>query len=328
MNIGFTYDLKEDYIKDGWTNEEAAEFDTIETVKGIEDALHSLGYNINRIGNARALMKRLSNGDRWDFVFNICEGSRGFGREALVPSILEEYQLPYTFSDPLVLSICLHKGLTKKIVRSYGVLTSDYRIIKAKKQISNIRLPYPLFVKPVAEGTGKGIYVRSKVNDYSELKQVCTELLEKFNQPILVEKFLPGREFTVGILGTGDKAQAVGVMEVSYKKQVKVEIYSYENKANYEEKVKYSLAGGTLKDICIDLALKSWKALDCKDAGRVDIRLDSNGSPNFLEVNPLAGLNLNDSDLPILSYLAGWTYKELIKKILDSAFERYNIPHQ
>ncbi len=328
MKIGFTYDLKEDYIKDGWNPEEAAEFDTNETVEGLENALKSLGFEVDKIGNARNLMKRLSNGDKWEIVFNICEGTKGFGRESLVPSLLDEFRIPYTFSDPLVLSICLHKGIAKQIVRSYGVPTSDYRIIKDKKSIKNIRLPYPLFAKPIAEGTGIGIYPYSKVNTFKELKALCEELLDKYNEPVLLERYLPGREFTIGIIGTGENAQAIGTMEVLFKEHIGENIYSYETKANYLEKVKYALAGGVLRDICEDVALRSWKALDCKDAGRVDIRLDANGNPNFIEVNPLAGLNLKHSDLPILSYLAGWTYEELIGKIIDSALERYGLKNE
>lgn len=325
MIIGFTYDLKEDYINNGWTEEESAEFDSLETIEGIENALVNLGYEVDRIGNARNLMKRLVQGEKWDFVFNICESRRGFAREALVPAILEEYHIPYCFSDPLILSLSLHKGITKKIIRSYGILTADYRIIKTKRDLSGIKLGYPLFCKPIAEGTGKGISNRSLVKDFESLKAVCLELIEKFDQPVLVEKYLPGREFTAGIVGTGLKSRVVGIMEVLYKNETAKEIYSYENKADYENKVEYLLLGGELYEICRDFALRSWKALNCKDGGRVDIRLDGNGNPNFLEVNPLAGLNLNHSDLPILSKLSGWTYEELIEAILTSAFERYSI---
>jgi D-alanine-D-alanine ligase len=325
MTIGFTYDLKEDYLKEGWTEEDAAEFDSSETIEGIDEALTSLGYKVDRIGNARNLMKRISSGERWDFVFNICESRNGFAREALVPSILEEYRIPYSFSDPLILSLSLHKGLTKKIIRSYGILTPDYRIIKGKKDLFNIRLPFPLFVKPVAEGTGKGISPRSKVENMEDLKMICLELIEKFEQPVLVEKFLPGREFTVGLVGTQEKAKVVGVMEVLFKEKARSKIYTYQNKAEYEDRIKYTMVGGSLGDVCSDLALRSWKALGCKDGGRVDIRLDVNGSPNFLEVNPLAGLNPKHSDLPILSNLCGWTYSRLIEEILDSALARYEL---
>lgn len=325
MKIGFTYDFKDDYINAGWTKEEAAEFDSIETIEGIEKTLSGLNFSVDKIGNVKNLINRLTKGEMWDFVFNICEGTKGFGREAIVPSILEEYRIPYSFSDPLVLSVTLHKGMTKKIIRSYGILTSDYRLIKRKKDLNNVRLPYPLFLKPVAEGTGKGISEQSKVNSSEELKKVGTYLLEKFKQPVLVEKFLSGREFTVGILGTGDDAKIIGVMEVLFKNDSDTNIYTFRNKAYYQDYVNYKLIGGTLKDICSDLALRSWKALDCRDAGRVDIRLDANGSPYFLEVNPLAGLNYLHSDLPILSYKAGWSYEQLIKEILTSAFKRYEL---
>jgi len=325
MRIGITYDLKLDYISEGYTEEEAAEFDSEETIAGIEDALKLNGFETERIGNVRSLLSLLHNGKRWDMVFNICEGMYGIGREAQVPAILDIYNIPYTFSDVLVNALTLHKGLTKRVIRDLGIPTADFAIVDKKSDIDKIDLPFPLFAKPIAEGTGKGINPNSKITKLAELKKVCIEKLAQYKQPVLVETFLPGREFTVGIVGTGEDSKAVGIMEVCFKKDKVSEeskIYSYNSKANYLELVDYILPEKEITDECYEIALASWKGLGCRDGGRVDLRMDKNGIPNFIEVNPLAGLNPIHSDLPILSRMAGLSYKELIGKIMKSALKR------
>ena len=157
MNIGLTYDLRNDYLAEGYSEEETAEFDSPVTIEGIEAALAELGYQTDRIGNAKRLVERLAQGDRWDLVFNIAEGLHGLAREAQVPAILDVYDIPYTFSDPLVLSLALHKGLTKAVVRQGGVATPDFALVERPADVDAIDLPFPLFAKPVAEGTSKGI---------------------------------------------------------------------------------------------------------------------------------------------------------------------------
>jgi len=321
MKIGLSYDLKEDYLNEGYGQEEVAEFDKLETIEEIEKALHENGFETERIGNLKSLVQKLATHQRWDMVFNIAEGMYGMGREAQVPAILDAYQIPYTFSDPLVLALTLHKGLTKEIIRNAGIATADFFVVREAEDIEKVNLEFPLFAKPVAEGTGKGIDQFSEIKTKNELKQICIRLLEKFKQPVLVEMFLPGREFTVGILGTGKDAKAVGVMEVLYE-HTDYNTYSYFNKANYEGRVNYALIEGELGDACKDLSLKVWRVLDCRDAGRIDIRLDAEGVPNFIEINPLAGLNAIHSDLPIVCRLAGMNFTQLIKEIMDSAIKR------
>ncbi|HVN72616.1 MAG TPA: D-alanine--D-alanine ligase [Desulfomonilia bacterium] len=325
MHIGITYDLRNDYLDEGFSYEATAEFDRIDTIEGIDEALTSLGYSTERIGNFKQLVKRLAVGDKWDLVFNIAEGLYGVGREALVPALLEAYRIPYTFSDPLVLALTLHKGITKTIIRASGIHTADFVVIESADQIGTIRLPFPLFVKPVAEGTGKGIDDSSKVDTKEQLSVLCTHLLEEFLQPVLVETYLPGREFTAGIVGTGKGAQVIGVMEVLFREHHEGEkIYSFQNKTNYEEIIDYHIPGPEAVRACSELALKSWNALGCRDGGRVDIRMDSLGRPNFIEVNPLAGLNPIHSDLPIICRLMDISYQELISRILESTLSRIN----
>jgi D-alanine-D-alanine ligase and related ATP-grasp enzymes len=322
LKIGITYDLREDYLIEGYSEEETAEFDRAETIEAIDQTLKELGYQTDRIGHLKSLTRRLAAGDRWDLVFNIAEGLRGFGREAQIPALLDAYDIPYTFSDPLVLALTLHKGMTKHVIRDMGIPTPDFAIIEKEDQITGICLSYPLFAKPVAEGTGKGITAASKINTEKELVDVCRMLLTVFKQPVLVESFLPGREFTVGIIGTGKDAIATDTMEVCLKAQAEPDVYSYINKENCEELVEYRLVYDEEAQQVRETALSAWRGLGCRDAGRMDLRSDRSGRPNFMEVNPLAGLHPQHSDLPIIFSLMGKTFHQLIDRIMHSALKR------
>lgn len=322
MKIGLTYDLREEYLREGYTEEETAEFDRVDTVVAIESALQKLGYETERIGHIRQLCTALANGKRWDMVFNICEGMHGIGREAQVPALLDAYRIPYVFSGPLVLSLTLHKAMTKRVIRDAGVPTPDFFVVHHPAEINQVNLPFPLFVKPLAEGTGKGVDARSVIYNASQLNEMCTSLLDRFNQPVLVETFLSGREFTVGIVGTGAKARSVGVLEVILKDNAEKNVYSYVNKEECEELVIYELVKGDVAEACEKVALDAWRVLECEDGGRVDIRFNDKEVPNFIEVNPLAGLHPEHSDLPILSTRNGIPYSELIRMIMDSALSK------
>jgi D-alanine-D-alanine ligase len=323
MRIGLTYDLREEYLACGFGEEETAEFDRPDTIEAIERALQDLGHHTDRIGNIISLTQRLAIGDRWDLVFNIAEGLRGFGREAQVPALLDAYDIPYTFSDPLVLSLSLHKGMAKAVVRSLGrIATPDFFVIESQSDVALVNLPFPVFAKPVAEGTGKGVTPESKIHTKKELVSVCESLLKRYNQPVLVETFLPGREFTVGIVGTGREASAIGVMEIVLKDNAERDVYSYLNKEKCEELVEYRLASDSAAERASEAALASWRVLGCRDAGRVDFRADANGIPNFIEVNPLAGLHPEHSDLCIIASMVGLQYNKLIEAIVRSAVTR------
>jgi len=325
MKIGLTYDLRDDYLAEGYSEEETAEFDRPATIEGIEAALLELGYQTDRIGNARRLVERLAQGDRWDLVFNIAEGFHGVTREAQVPAILDVYDIPYTFSDPLVLSLALYKNLTKMVVQQGGIRTPEFALVMTPGEVDAVDLPFPLFAKPVAEGTSKGITAASKVLDRPALRQVVTDLLEQFRQPVLVETFLPGREFTVGLTGTGAQAEVVGTMEINLLPDAEAEVYSYANKEQSEELVRYLLVRPNhdpLVQRVDEMALAAWRLLGCRDGGRVDIRCDAQGQPHFLEVNPLPGLHPQHSDLPILCGFVGMPYADLIDRIVRSAWRR------
>ena len=322
MKIGITYDLRQYYLSHGMGEEETAEFDRPDTIDAIDNALFSLGYETDRIGNIKNLATRLVAGDRWDMVFNIAEGISGFGREAQVPALLDAYGVPYVFSDALILALTLHKGLTKRVIRDLGIPTPDFAVIETEEDISRIALPFPLLVKPVAEGSGKGINDSSKVTTKAELSTICKILLKTFKQPILVEGYLPGREFTVGIVGTGKYAASIGVMEVILKNDAERDVYSYTNKEFCEELVEYRKANDDIAKMAEKIALAAWRGLGCRDAGRIDLRADCNGIPNFIEVNPLAGLHPEHSDLCIIGTQNGISYQSLIGSIMSSALSR------
>lgn len=322
MHIGITYDLKEAYKQMGYTDEQAAEFDADDTIDAIEQSLQVLGHSVDRIGGIADLTRALATGSRWDMVFNIAEGYYGAARESQVPSLLDAYRIPYTFSDPAVLGLCLHKGLTKRIVRDLGLPTAAFCVVRDEIDLLGVDLKYPVFAKPDAEGTSKGIDDRSIAESPAALAEVCRRLWQKFSQPVLVEEFLPGREFTVGILGTGRAARCLGAMEVLIVTDAADEVYSFDNKMNYQQNVRYVALEGGLRDVCCEHALRVWRGLGCRDAGRVDLRMDAAGIPNFLEVNPLAGLNPRHSDLPILARLQQISFDVLIREIMDSALSR------
>lgn len=323
MRIGVTYDLRSDYLAKGYSKEETAEFDSEITIAAICEALSELGFVPDQIGNVKRLSERLAAGERWDGVFNFCEGLRGVSREAQVPALLEAYDVPYVFSDPLTMALTLDKAFCKYIVRAHGIPTPDFAVVEQLADVSNIKLAYPLFLKPVAEGSGKGIDADSKVDNVEALSRCAARLLKKFSQPVLVERFLPGREFTVGITGTGADATVLGVSEIRKKPSYIGDSYGLENKELWEDKV--DIVGAPAPDARAagDVALAAWRCLRCRDGGRVDIRCDAEGAPNFIEVNPLAGLRPGYSDMWFIAEREGLSYSQLIAKIMDSFLKRY-----
>lgn len=322
MFVGLTYDLRADYLAAGYGDEETAEFDRPDTIDAIERTLIHLGHETCRIGNVRALVDQLAAGCRWDLVFNIAEGLRGIGRESQVPAVLDAYDIPYTFSDPVVTGLTLHKALAKHVLQSLGIPTARFQVVDNPADIQRVRLPYPLFVKPVAEGTAKGISARSIVKVPADLARECRRLLATYEQPVLVETLLTGREVTVGITGTGKRTEAIGTLEILLLPHAEAQAYTYLNKENSEERCRYALAEGDLAAEAEELALRAWRGLGCRDGGRVDLRADAEGRLHVLEINPLPGLHPEHSDLPILCTAAGIPYVELIRRIVESASVR------
>lgn len=242
-----------------------------------------------------------------------------------MPAILELYGIGYTFSDPFVSALTLDKAMAKRLIRQAGLLTADFLVVEDISQLSGLTLKFPLFVKPLAEGTGKGIDKNSKADSPQQLAEVCEKIIKRFKQAVLVEEYLPGREFTAAVLGNGLSAYALGTMEFTISKDAPSQDYSYKVKENWRQFVRYfPMPKGKLRTEVEELAVKSFRVLECRDAARVDIRLNKAGKPAFMEINPLPGMNRDNSDLPFIAYQEGLTFEQLIGTIIKNALERLN----
>lgn len=324
LRIGLTFDLRDDYKDAGLSAEDLGEFDRPDTIDALEGALRELGHQTDRIGGLLALMARLHAGDRWDLVFNFAEGRHGFGREAQVPALLDAFDVPYTFSDPLVSALTLHKAMAKRVLRDLGLPTAPFCLVAEPRDVDLVLLGFPVLAKPVAEGTSKGIGADAVAHDPPALAALCARLLRRFRQPVLVEEFLPGRELTVGILGTGARARSVGALEAVMAREAGADpdACTFRNKEACETLVQYTRADDAEARRAEQLALDAWRGIGARDAGRVDLRSDRHGRLQILEINPLAGMHPTHSDLPILWTLGGGSYRELVGAILRSASER------
>jgi len=323
MRIGVTYDLRADYLAMGYGEEETAEFDSEITIDAICSALAGIGLTPVRIGGVKKLVSRLAKGERFDAVFNFCEGLKGVAREAQVPALLDAYDIPYVFSDALTLALSLDKAMAKRVVRDAGVPTADFHVIEKIADVKKIDLAFPLFLKPVQEGSGKGVGADSKVDNARDLRRVAQALLVRFQQPVLVESYLPGREFTVAIIGSGEDADVLGVSEIVPKANWVGAGYGYQNKEYWEDKVEIVEADAESARGAGDVALAAWRTLRCRDGGRVDVRCDAQGRPHFIEVNPLAGLRPEYSDMCLIAERRGLSHAQLIERIMNAFFRRH-----
>jgi D-alanine-D-alanine ligase len=326
LAVGMVYDLRPDYLARGYTGEQVAEFDSEETIAALAQAIAALGHRVERIGNVHTLAKRLVSGDRWDLVFNFAEGLTGRSREAQVPALLEAYGIGYTFSDPLVCALTLDKAMTKRLLHAAGLPTPGFHVVACEEDLRAVDLPYPLFAKPLAEGTGKGVDSCSRIESPCQLAEVCRRLLARFAQPVLIEEYLPGREFTTGVLGCGRTARVLGTLEIRPAPGAPTADYSYEMKESCEHLVEYRpMEPGDRRREVEHLALSAYRVLELRDAGRVDMRLDRSGSPALLEVNALPGLHPAHSDLPMIARQEGMSFVQLIGEILGSAIARLGL---
>ena len=324
MRVALVYDLRDDYRALGFSEEEVAEFDSAETMDYLATAIEALGCEPVRVGRGQALAARLVAGERYDLVFSIAEGVRGRCREAQVPALCEMFDQPYLFSDALTLAVSLDKAVAKRLVRDAGVPTPAFIVAEAQSDVADWDA-YPAFVKPLAEGTGKGCEAGSLVHDARELQAAVARVTERFRQPALVESFLSGREFTVGIVGNGGEARVLGVCEILLNPTAEENVYSLLNKEHCEDLVTYARADDAEAKLAGTRALEAYHALQCRDAARIDFRSDGQGEPCFLEANPLAGLHPTHSDLPILAEQNGIAFAALIGMILDAGLGRYGL---
>jgi D-alanine-D-alanine ligase len=327
MKIGLSYDLKEAVSLGKEQPEDALEeYDSLETVEALKAAIEAKGHSVVKLGGGREFLGRILQ-EKVDFVFNISEGLGSYrGREAQVPSVLEMLDIPYSGADPQCLAICLDKHLTKKIVSWEGLPTPKWKVITGHqlKSLDWESLPNPAFVKPVWEGSSKGIRLSSLVREPGQTKTLVTDLLRRYQQPVMVEEFISGEEVTVGIVGNAPP-RVVGIMRVVPRQKDADFVYSLEVKRDYENLVDYEcparLEKKTLQRIQ-EYSLKAFAVLECRDFSRVDFRVGPDGTPYFLEINPLAGLNPRSSDLVIMGTLVGLKYNALIGSILDAALGR------
>ncbi|MBF0126010.1 MAG: D-alanine--D-alanine ligase [Magnetococcales bacterium] len=323
MRIGLVYDLREEYRGLGLDEEALAEFDHPETLAALEGALRSAGHQVERVGSLGALAAALVAGRRWELVFNIAEGLRGRGREAAVPALLEAYDLPYLFSDPLTMAVSLDKGVCKRLVREAGLPTAPFCVLESEADLRGCALPFPLFLKPVAEGSGKGCGAGSLVESPEGFATVFRRLRRRFAQPVLVEPFLPGREFTVGIVGNQDPLPLHRVAEIVFREPTRAApVYSFAAKEESLREVLYRPVQDPEAMQALKNGLAIYRLVGCRDAGRLDFRSDAAGVPQFLEINPLAGLHPVRSGLPILARQQGWSYPRLIQSMVEVAMGR------
>jgi D-alanine-D-alanine ligase len=315
-------------------NDIYAEWDTFETINAVRSALAEI-HNVSLIeANEKAYLKLQQQNP--DIVFNIAEGFNGVSREAQIPAILDLLQIPYTGSDPLTLGVCLDKARAKEILSYYNIATPHFNIVSSLSELAAIGVDFPSIVKPQHEGSSKGIFNSSIVDSRDELVKQVSNIIETYKEGAIVEKFLSGREFTVALLGNGKDVEVLPVVEIKFDTLPTGvnPIYSYEAKwiwdraesplEIFECPAKISLA---LKTDIEDLCLKAYSVLKCRDWCRIDVRLDSNGVPNIIELNPLPGILPKPEDnscFPKAARAAGMNYNQLIQRVLAIAVKRYN----
>lgn len=321
--VGLTYDLASDYLLEENTPEDFyGEFDSEETIDRLETAISNLGYSVYRIGNIEKLVAFLAQNQKVDVVFNIAEGRWGRNRESQIPALLEAYSIPYTFSDPLTLGVSLDKAFTKRVWQQAGLPVAPFCLVE---NIADFNIPveagmeFPLFVKPLLEGSSKGINLESFVETVDQLRVQVERVIQFYHQPALVEEFLPGREFTVGITGSGQGAKVLGVLEVPYVELVKVN--GFTQKRDHVWKSYTPVVDDFLQNHLSEISLRAYQILGCRDSGRLDIRIDKHGQPQLMEINTLSGLS-SHSALPFMATQAGLTFEMLINGILQAAIDR------
>ncbi len=315
-----------------------AEWDSIETIDAVAAALGDLGEVIRLEANED--FPELLRATRPDIVFNIAEGLNGVNRESHVPAICEFYGIPYSGSDPFTLSLCLDKARAKEVLSFHGVPTARFSVIERMDDIADVveRMSLPLFLKPLHEGSSKGITEKSFCRTREELDSQAAFLLETYEQPVLAEEYLPGAEFTCAVLGNGSEARVLPIVGINFGSlpDGAIPIYGYEAKWIWDRPENpldmFSCPAPideSLRQSIEELTLKAYSVLGCRDWSRIDVRLDAAGTPNVVEVNPLPGILPNPDDnscLPKAARAAGIEYDELIRSCLQHAAMRQGVP--
>ena len=327
--VGITYDLKSDWqgSKDD-PIDAAAELDGHKTIECLKTALESAGHKIVLIGGAHRLISLITKGElKVDIVFNISEGFKGRNRESQVPAILDLYNIPFVGADALTLGVTLDKVMAKKCFIAEGIPTARYFKANSTDDLFELNtIGFPLFVKTLHEGTSKGITQSSRVENFQQLKIQVDHICHNYKQPALVEEFIKGTEFTVGVIGNNPPV-AMPVVQYAIAGQTRLgnDFYSYRHVV--EKSVEYICPAHIdekLARLLQELALRAYKSVDCRDFGRVDFRVNEGGNPYVLEINPLP--NLSPDDVFVLfAKVKGLTYNQIINKIMDEALMRLGL---
>jgi len=309
-----------------------AEWDEPETLEAVAAALEGVGEVI-RLEADKNFPRRVMEA-KPDFVFNIAEGLYGVNRESHVPSICEFLGIPYHASDPLSLALSLHKGRAKEIMAYYGVPTAPFVVANTRADARNVNLPFPLFAKPALEGSGKGITEKSLCSNRAKLVQEVGDLLDTYQEPVLIESWLPGQEFTVAIMGNGKEARCLPLVGIRWEALPlgAKPIYGYEAKWLWDTPDHpldlFECPADISKELARDVrsaALGAYRVLGCRDWCRVDVRCDAAGRPMVVELNPLPGILPNPHDnscFPKAARAAGMSYDTLIQTVADTAWRR------
>jgi D-alanine-D-alanine ligase len=331
MKIGLAYDLKQSVSAAASAPPDALEeYDSIETVNLLAAAIEQAGHQPVKLGGGREFLENVLR-IPVDLVFNISEGRGALrSREAQVPAVLEMLGIPHSGADPQTLAIALDKPLTKQIVEAAGVITPQWRFFTSPNEATTTDwhgFRFPAFVKPAFEGSSKGIRLTSTAASADEVIQQVEGLFKSYGQPVIAEEFIDGDEVTCGVIGNidGDIMPMVLPMRIVPRQKKGPFIYSLEVKRDYKNLVDYEYPA-QLPPVVIERiksqAMTVFRTLGCRDFTRMDFRIAADGTPYFLEVNPLPGLSL-DSDLYIIVTLMGWSHSRLVQTILSSAFDRY-----
>jgi len=326
--IGLTYDLKTDYIfKETDPPDANAEFDYPSTIDVISENLESLGHKVIRIGNVENLLKNLDK-IKVDAILNLSEGIKGRNRESQVPIILEMKGIPFVGADGLTLGLSLDKLMAKKIFLSEGIPTPKFFEARDSQSLEDLdHLLFPLIVKPRYEGSSKGLSEKSKANNIAELKERIDYIVTNYHQPALVEEFISGKEFTVAIIGNSPP-EVLPIVQIMIDGRLNLGDQFYTFGHIHSDSLQYvcpAKISKELKERIEDLALKTYKIVECRDFGRIDIRCDYQDNPYVLEINPLPSLSTEDVFFVVAKYL-NIPYAQILNKILESAFSRYGLP--
>lgn len=302
--------------------------------KEIENVLLKQYKCVTVIADSNFILKLQK--EKVDIVFNLCNGIHGETRLAQIPAILEFFKIPYTGSSILGHTLSINKIISSRIFQSAGINTPKFLAIYDERDLEQLKpenIDFPVIIKPADEGSSRGVHQNSLVYDMESLKKKVKEELMLYNPPIMINEYIDGREFSVGILGYKDNVEILPILEISYDNLPDYipKFSSFELKCHYNgyksEDICPAILDYELKKAIIQTATKAYNVLDIKDYGRVDIRL-KNGIPYVLEINSLPGLVRGYSDITKMAEVAGLGYEGLIYAIVDSAFARYNLLEQ